>query len=191
MPELTDQRIAEIEERCEKATPSCPRCRDKWTISVLTGTIYETDTAEERAGAWREQDCPECGNFAKRARTDIPWLIEQIKRLKGEREQAHRLALQLATAIYESNYRSKVPEWKPLNDTVGIIMQIDNMHTGVSRERDRLQAELAESEAKCARLVHTCETYRVALEVLNAPKRGEKGFGSTEEAAMKAEEGRN
>ena len=60
--------------------------------------------------------------------------------------EAYEAALYLAQTLHEQHY-SNVPQWKPLDDTVGVITQIDNMVAGIVAERDTLNARVAELEA--------------------------------------------
>jgi len=39
---------------------SCKSCRGNLFVHVRHGTMYETDTAEERALAWHTVECPDC-----------------------------------------------------------------------------------------------------------------------------------
>jgi hypothetical protein len=44
-----------------------------------------------------------------------------------EPDAAYGYASRLAEAIYQKHYRQDSPEWKPLDDTLGVLTQIDNM----------------------------------------------------------------
>jgi len=48
-------------------------------------------------------------------------------------ELAYREAVALANALWSQWYREDSPNWKPLPDLRGVISQIDNMTTGLSR----------------------------------------------------------
>ena len=52
---------------------------------------------------------------------------------------AHYEAEQLARAMWRRSYRKASPYWKPLDDTVGVISQIDNMHAGVAQELEEVR----------------------------------------------------
>lgn len=41
----------------------CGRCAGRGTISVRSGTPYETDDAEELAAYWHSERCPQCGGY--------------------------------------------------------------------------------------------------------------------------------
>lgn len=78
---LSDEQLRAIKESCAAATPTCTRCGDTGRVTERSGRDYEADTAEERALTWCKKDCPRCGNFLKRARTDLPLLVEEVERL--------------------------------------------------------------------------------------------------------------
>lgn len=41
-------------------TARCTRCRGTGKVTARRGTIFETDSAEERALAFRDEPCPVC-----------------------------------------------------------------------------------------------------------------------------------
>jgi hypothetical protein len=41
--------------------------------------------------------------------------------------RALEYAVRLATALWEKHYREDAPHWKPCNNTLDVLMQIDNM----------------------------------------------------------------
>ena len=44
--------------------------------------------------------------------------------------------------MWRRTYRDAAPHWQPLEDTAGVISQIDNMHAGVVGENERMRAAL-------------------------------------------------
>ena len=46
---------------------------------------------------------------------------------------AYGYASRLAVAIWEKHYKDTAPHWKPLDDLVGVLTQIDNMAAGMAR----------------------------------------------------------
>lgn len=60
---------------------------------------------------------------------------------------AYGYASRLAVAIWEKHYKDAAPQWKPLDDLMGVLTQIDNMTSGLPR-----LAQQAEPVAKQARL---------------------------------------
>jgi hypothetical protein len=64
--------------------------------------------------------------------------------------EAAGYAERLAAALWEKHYKNDAPHWKPLSgDLIGIISQIDNMTTGLTRglaQRPAMQWERAEQD---------------------------------------------
>lgn len=52
-------------------------------------------------------------------------------------------ATRLATTLWEKHYRADAPQWKPLPDLLGVLTQIDNMTSGLSRA---IEAELSKQK---------------------------------------------
>ena len=46
---------------------------------------------------------------------------------------AYGYASRLAVAIWEQHYKDVAPQWKPLDDLMGVLTQIDNMTSGLTR----------------------------------------------------------
>ena len=46
---------------------------------------------------------------------------------------AYGYASRLAVAIWEKHYKDIAPNWKPLDDLMGVLTQIDNMTSGLTR----------------------------------------------------------
>ncbi len=46
---------------------------------------------------------------------------------------AYGYASRLAVAIWERHYKDVAPQWKPLDDLMGVLTQIDNMTSGLTR----------------------------------------------------------
>jgi hypothetical protein len=55
--------------------------------------------------------------------------------LKREHREAMAYALRLAEAIHAQHY-SEVTDWKPLDTTIGLLTQIDNMVSGLTRSAE-------------------------------------------------------
>ena len=51
-------------------------------------------------------------------------------------------ATRLAVSLWEKHYKDDAPDWKPLDDLIGVLTQIDNMICG-------LQKPDAPDEARC------------------------------------------
>jgi hypothetical protein len=56
----------------------------------------------------------------------------RIEALHAEREKLTRQLRDLAVALHAKHY-AEVEQWRPLNDPIGILSQIDNMTTGLTR----------------------------------------------------------
>ena len=69
------------------------------------------------------------------------WLSRRV-RLLWRAPLAHREAVRLAQVMWRRTYRDAAPHWQPLEDTAGVISQIDNMHAGVVEENERVRAAL-------------------------------------------------
>ena len=51
---------------------------------------------------------------------------------------AYGYASRLAVAIWEQHYKGVAPQWKPLDDLMGVLTQIDNMTAGLTAQRQPL-----------------------------------------------------
>jgi hypothetical protein len=50
--------------------------------------------------------------------------------------QEMEYATRLAVSLWEQHYKGDAPNWRPLPDLLGVLTQIDNMTTGLTRTRD-------------------------------------------------------
>ena len=50
---------------------------------------------------------------------------------------AYGYAKRLAVAIWEQHYKDVAPHWKPLDDLMGVLTQIDNMTAGLTAQNQR------------------------------------------------------
>lgn len=46
-------------------------------------------------------------------------------------DEAYGYAQRLATSLWEDYYKDAAPDWKPLDTTLGVLTQIDNMVAGI------------------------------------------------------------
>lgn len=53
-----------------------------------------------------------------------------------EPESANAYARRLAVALWSKHYQASAPDWKPCDDTLGLLTQIDNMVAGLERKRE-------------------------------------------------------
>jgi hypothetical protein len=87
----------------------------------------------------REFDCPRCGHCCPQP---------------NQEPDAYGYAKRLALAIWEQHYKDVAPQWKPFDDLMGVLTQIDNMTARLTTppaaqpfwdlfdETQRLRAEL-------------------------------------------------
>jgi hypothetical protein len=52
---------------------------------------------------------------------------------QGEEIKAIAYARRLAVALHEKHWKEEAPNWKPADDLVGLLMQIDNATAGLAR----------------------------------------------------------
>jgi hypothetical protein len=69
----------------------------------------------------------------------LGWQGGTYHQVLAEVQQAHRLATQLACSLARKFYEA--PQWKPLPDLVGVISQIDNMTTDLTRTHTQPAAQ--------------------------------------------------
>jgi hypothetical protein len=50
---------------------------------------------------------------------------------------AYGYARRLAEAIWQKHYKAVAPQWKPLDDLMGVLTQIDNMTSGLIARQDK------------------------------------------------------
>ena len=68
--------------------------------------------------------------------------LYRLVRLLRRAPLAHREAVRLAQVMWRRTYRDAAPHWQPLDDTAGVISQIDNMHAGVLQDNERMRFAL-------------------------------------------------
>ena len=93
----------------------------------------------------------ECGN------DDAYHPLRHALRDRLAQPDAYGYASRLAVAIWEQHYKDVAPQWKPLDDLMGVLTQIDNMTSGLTR--------LAQPEQEPVAWV-----YPEGVEALNAGK---------------------
>jgi hypothetical protein len=59
---------------------------------------------------------------------------------------AYGYAKRLAVAIWEQHYKDITPQWKPFDDLMGVLTQIDNMTSGLTAQR---QLQYNKTEMNC------------------------------------------
>jgi hypothetical protein len=72
-------------------------------------------------------------------------LLHKIKsnppRHEPEQEPAYSYAKQLSEAIWSKHYKDIAPHWKPLDDLIGVLTQINNMTAGLAPPRRETEQE--------------------------------------------------
>ena len=92
--------------------------------------------------------------------------MTEIAQLKQQLADAHGYATRLAISLH-AKYAPEVTQWKPLDDVLGVLTQIDNAVTGI--EADARVAQHAE----CVRLLRTCDGWEDAADFLEQHKPGD------------------
>jgi hypothetical protein len=59
---------------------------------------------------------------------------------------AYGYARRLAEAIWQKHYKDVAPQWKPFDDLMGVLTQIDNMTSGLTAQR---QPQYNKTEMNC------------------------------------------
>jgi hypothetical protein len=86
-----------------------------WRISGRFGWTYQEEPPYE----------------SQRGRVAEPLYATPPAAPQGEAD-AYGYASRLAVAIWEKHYKDAAPQWKPLDDLMGVLTQIDNMSSGLS-----------------------------------------------------------
>jgi hypothetical protein len=63
--------------------------------------------------------------------------INQALAAPVQEPDAYGYARRLAVAIWEQHYKATAPQWKPLDDLIGVLTQIDNMTSGLTTAAQR------------------------------------------------------
>jgi hypothetical protein len=93
---------------------------------------------------------------------------------------AHREAVRLAQVMWRRSYRDVAPHWRPLEDTAGVISQIDNMHAGALQDIEELRTKYRITFNALATITSTCEPHSAAIAskamcaAINVPSRDDR-----------------
>ena len=82
-----DQRIAEITARCEAATPGPWYAKENWLIGGFSITTKDAYPHDERVPEIATMASKENAEFIAHSRSDIPYLLSEVKRLTAENER--------------------------------------------------------------------------------------------------------
>ena len=87
---------------------------------------------------------------------------------------AYPYASRLAASIWERHYKGEAPNWKPLDDLMGVLTQIDNMATGLTRQGQEQADPVAWLyEAGTDRTLHWQEPPLYGTPLYTAPPKAE------------------
>ena len=97
---------------------------------------------------------------------DMPGEIVKLRAALTQQAEpdAYGYASRLAVALWEKHYKDIAPQWKPLDDLMGVLTQIDNMTSGLTRLEQQ-----AEPVEPVAWWIPKAEQFCIA-------KRGERPF---------------
>lgn len=82
---LAEEQLADIEARATAATPG-PWCTDSWEIYQGAEYVAGAEWIGETCRAGEMDDGRADAEFVAAARTDVPALLAEIRRLKGQRK---------------------------------------------------------------------------------------------------------
>ena len=95
----------------------------------MTDEVYEK---VNRFEAMRQPDAP--AGLAAASGSAIPRLDQDaLEHGCMMPEDALKYAQGLAMSMWEKHWKQDSPNWKPLDDIVGVLTQIDNMVAGMTR----------------------------------------------------------
>lgn len=66
----------------------------------------------------------------------LPTDLKKRAPLRNELSPAKGYAERLAKSLWEKHYRSESPDWKPLDNLMGVLTQIDNMVSDLTRKEE-------------------------------------------------------
>ena len=68
-----------------------------------------------------------------------------------EEPEAYGYASRLAVAIWEKHYKDTAPQWKPLDYLIGVLTQIDNMTSGLTRQAQQEEPQTLDEAMRLPR----------------------------------------
>jgi len=71
-------------------------------------------------------------------RAPIGTLLYTTPPAAQQEPDAYGYAKRLAEAIWQKHYKATAPQWKPFDDLIGVLTQIDNMTAGLTAQRKPL-----------------------------------------------------
>jgi hypothetical protein len=67
----------------------------------------------------------------------IAALRQAIAEAEKQEPDAYGYAKRLAVAIWKQHYKATAPHWKPFDDLMGVLTQIDNMTSGLTARQEK------------------------------------------------------
>lgn len=90
----------------------------------------------------KKRECQNCGRLAELNEWDFceeceeyefDQLHQRQRKLKEINiQEVYNYAFQIAQYLWEKHYKNVSPNWKPLDNLMGVLSQISNMVTGLS-----------------------------------------------------------
>ncbi len=118
--------------------PTCPECKAAVLYEcVACSSNNYPPKPEQEPVAWQYKTV-EAGVFVSDQHppdvevwNDIEWSKPLYTTPPAAQPDGYGYALRLAVAIWEQHYKDVAPQWKPLDDLMGVLTQIDNMTSGL------------------------------------------------------------
>jgi hypothetical protein len=134
-----DNEVAQPDSTCNKTLRAegkgyprtCRKCGKGPCIADRVQPEQEQwDPIPDAFNEWWDADYDDTGNPYRK---DSPayWAWSGWK-AASKQPDAYGYAKRLAVAIWEQHYKATAPQWKPLDDLIGVLTQIDNMTAGLT-----------------------------------------------------------
>jgi hypothetical protein len=136
------------------------------------------DAIPDAFNEWWDADYDDTGNPYRK---DSPayWAWSGWK-AASKQPDAYGYAKRLALAIWEQHYKAAAPQWKPLDDLIGVLTQIDNMTAGLTSHRQPLTDEKIWLEYQRFWPFHPAEEQRLAKDIAKFARAIEAAHGIKE-----------
>jgi len=101
-------------------------------IEIVKDEIAEAlDELADLCEYWKKNR--ERGRMPNGVRAGIVTIVNEISFIKHQEE--YRYARTLAESIWKNHYQKESPNWKPFDELMGVLSQIDNMTCGLIKKR--------------------------------------------------------
>jgi hypothetical protein len=124
------------------------------TLGGFRLKIDEKALRNLRAALAQQAEPTDPGHDVDVLREHVRHLERRVRELHAQQAEpdVYGYASRLAVAVWEKHYKGAAPQWKPLDDLMGVLTQIDNMTSGLTRlaqqaepvavaERERIAAQ--------------------------------------------------